>query len=71
MLSHILTATYKAIVTLCLPFRVRVRVRVRVSACRGGPGGAAPPPPPPPGRGGGPPAGAVGRLGRGGRPCGC
>ena len=28
MLSHILTATYKAIVTLCLPFRVRVRVRL-------------------------------------------
>ena len=41
MLSHILTATYKAIVTLCLPFRVRVRVRVRVSACRGA-GGRSP-----------------------------
>ena len=59
MLSHILTATYKAIVTLCLPFRVRVRVRVRVSACRGA-------------RGRSPAATAAGpgrwAAGRGGRP---
>ena len=43
MLSHILTATYKAIVTLCLPFRVRVRVRVRLGLVPAGGLGAQPP----------------------------
>ena len=70
MLSHILTATYKAIVTLCLPFRVRVRLGLGLGLVPAGGLGRSPC------RrrrraGRWPPAGAVGRLGRGGRPCGC
>ena len=43
MLSHILTATYKAIVTLCLPFRVRVRLGLGLGLVPAGAWGAQPP----------------------------
>ena len=71
MLSHILTATYKAIVTLCLPFRLGLGVRVRVRLVPAGAWGRSPLAAAAAGPGRWPPAGAAGRLGRGGRPCGC
>ena len=43
MLSHILTATYKAIVTLCLPFRVRLGLGLGLGLVPAGGLGRSPP----------------------------